>query len=336
MTPEKHAHCIKPLSIGRIDWEERARERPGAAVLGPGSAKQEVWLNGRDHLEGMALNFSWGFHREVGEWHAGARSHTHPYPECLFFVGLDTASVKYLGAEIEIGLGSERETHVFNEPTVVVVPAGMPHGPITTRRMFSPRGFGFFAAALNPLPEIAWREANGAGAPPDAAGGKYGHLVKSLKTGLITERKRPVLSRFTPEELAEREAMQKRTGFRPGPGSPDHMVWMYGKDLGNMNMNVAWGFCSQPGISQRGVNAHSHPEDEILVYMGTDPEHPDRLGAEIEIDLGPEHERRLFRDSSVILCPAGMPHGPIVTRWADRPFAFLLINLAKEVSMSFD
>ena len=71
MATGKHEHLIKPLSIGEINWEEKSR--PGASVVGPGNAKKEVWLNGRDHLEGMNFNFSWGVHNTLGDWHAGAK-----------------------------------------------------------------------------------------------------------------------------------------------------------------------------------------------------------------------------------------------------------------------
>ena len=155
MATGKYEHLIKPLSIGAMNWEEK-QGQPGASVIGPGNAKKEVWLNGRDHLEGLNLNFSWGVHNRLGDWHAGLDPHVHPYPECLFFVGLDTANVNYLGAEIECCLGEEQETYTFNEPTVIVIPAGLPHGPITTKRLFSPRGFGFFAADLNAAFEITW------------------------------------------------------------------------------------------------------------------------------------------------------------------------------------
>ena len=151
MATNKYEHLIKPLSIGAINWEEVT----GASVIGPGNANKEIWLNGRDHLEGLNLNFSWGVHN-ARRMARRLDPHVHPYPECLFFVGLDTANVNYLGAEIECCLGEEQETYTFNEPTVIVIPAGLPHGPITTKRMFSPRGFGFFAAELNSVSEITW------------------------------------------------------------------------------------------------------------------------------------------------------------------------------------
>ncbi len=329
----KHEHFIKPLSIGEINWEEKSR--PGASVIGPGNAKKEVWLNGRDHLEGLNFNFSWGVHNSLGDWHASSRSHVHSYPECLFFVGLDTANVNYLGAEIECCLGNEQEPYTFNEPTVVVIPAGVPHGPIATKRLFSPRGFGFYAAALAPAFDIAWVEKS-PDAKPIQSPGKYAHLVKSLKSGVIIERGKLNPSRLTPQQLARLEALQVKTGFKPGPGNADHLTWMFGKDLEGFNVNIAWGFCSRPGIWHRGVGAHFHPADEIMIFLGTDPDNVGSLGAEIEIDLGKEHERYLFDKPSAIACPAGFPHAPMVTRWVDKPFAFILINLAGDETMSFE
>ena len=329
----KHEHFIKPLSIGEINWEEKGR--PGASVIGPGNAKKEVWLNGRDHLEGLNFNFSWGVHNSLGDWHAGSKAHTHSYPECLFFVGLDTANVNYLGAEIECCLGSEQETYIFNEPTVIVIPAGVPHGPIATKRLFSPKGFGFYAAALAPAFDIAWVEKS-----PDAkrvqSTGKYAHLVKSLKSGVIIERGKLNLSRLAPQQLARLEALQIKTGFKPGPGNADHLTWMFGKDLEGFNVNIAWGFCSRPGIWHRGVGAHLHPADEIMIFLGMDPDNVRSLGAEIEVDLGKEHEKYLFDKPSAIVCPAGFSHAPMVTRWVDKPFAFILINLAGDETMSFE
>jgi hypothetical protein len=336
MATGKYEHLIKPLSIGAMDWEKKAQGRPGESAIGPGNAKKEVWLNGRDHLEGLSFNFSWGMHTTLGDWHAGLKPHVHSYPECLFFVGLDTANINYLGAEIEFCLGDERETYTFNEPTAIVIPAGMPHGPIATRRLFSPRGFGFYATALSAVFDINWLAGNRPDAKPVPSTGKYAHLIKSLKSGLMTQRRKLNSSRLTPAQLIQREEMQKKTGYRPGPGNADHLTWMYGEDLEKLNVNIAWGFCSQPGIWHRGVGAHAHSADEVLIFLGTDPDNTDYLGAEIEIDLGKEHERYLFDKPSAVVCPAGLPHAPVVTRWVDKPFAFLLINLAGDETVSFE
>ncbi|HSW38781.1 MAG TPA: hypothetical protein VLL97_04745 [Acidobacteriota bacterium] len=324
-----YEHLIKPLSAARSDREEKESS-------GPENPQQKIRLNGREHLEGMNLTFSWSIHRSSGDRHAGLKPHIHPYPECLYFTGLNTANAKYLGAEIEIRLGEEQESYLFNDPTAVVIPAGLPHGPVMTRKLFSPRGFGFFTAGLSDESNTRWIEPPNGRAVSDAPARKYAHLIKPLRSGLTTERRQFVASRFTPEQLAAREKMTRRTGFKSGPGDTDHLIWMYGRDLENLDINIAWGFSSSPGIWHRGMTAHAHPEDEALIYLGTDPDNSDYLGAEIEIDLGKEHERYLFDKPTVVLCPAGLMHGPMVTRWVDRPFAFLLINLAGDMTMSFE
>jgi hypothetical protein len=269
------------------------------------------------------------------------------------FVGLDTANVNYLGAGIECCLGEEQEICTFDEPTAIVIPAGLPHGPIHTTRMYSPRGFGFWAVELNPTCDITWLGEGVAGltadqkalAPeglkfaaaekllqtrPAQATGKYAHLAKPLKQALLVERGKLNPSRFTPEQFAEMEERSRKTGEKAGPGYADHLVMMSGKDLEGMQMSIFWGFCSQSGLWRRGAGAHVHPTDEILVFLGMDPQNENYLGAEIEIDMGAEHERHVIGTPSVIICPAGVPHTPIVTRWVDRPFAFFAVNLSGE------
>jgi hypothetical protein len=335
MASDKYKHLIKPLSIGAVDFEKLEKTQSRMAI-GPGNAGREIRLNGRDHLEGMNLNFSWGVHTTLGDWHAGLDPHVHPYPECLLFVGLDTANVNYLGAEVDCCLGEEQEIYTFNEPTVITVPAGMPHGPISTKRVFSPRGFGFWAVELNRVSEITWlgesvstlsveqKKAAPEGmnfaspekilrSKPAPATGKYAHLVKPISSGLLVER-----------------GKLKGGGEKLGPGNADHLILLTGKDLEGLDASIFWGFCSQPGIWRRGAGAHVHPADEALLYLGIDPDDQNRLGAEIEIDLGAEHERHLFNKPSVVICHAGTPHLPQVTRWVDRPFAFFAITLSGE------
>ena len=80
MASSKYGHLFKPLKMA---------EMPGQAQIfkNTGNADVNRWLNGRDHLEGLQLNFSWGFYTGLGDWHPGMDPHVHPYPECLVFVG---------------------------------------------------------------------------------------------------------------------------------------------------------------------------------------------------------------------------------------------------------
>jgi hypothetical protein len=351
----KYEHLIKPLNIGATNANDANKVvgRSGLLPIGPGNASREIRLNGRDHLEGLNLNFSWGIHTGVGDWHAGLDPHVHPYQRCLLFAGLDTANVNYLGAEISFCLGAEQETYAFNEPTVIVIPPGLPHGPITTNKIYSPKGFGCWAFELNSISETTWLgegvsslPAGQRGAPPEAtkfggaenilrtkprrATGKYTHLVKSLKSGLLIERRKLNPSKFKPDQPAGPVESALRTGGEPGPGNPDHLTWMRGEDLDGINANIFWGFCSQPGVWQRGAGSLVYPFDEVLVYLSADPNNMDSLGAEIEMDMGEEHERHIIDKPTAVICPAGTPHTSQVTRWVDKPFAFFAISLSGE------
>jgi len=322
MAKKKYEHLVKPLSHGALGKGSKAQ--PGQPVKGPGGANQKVWLNGRDHLEGMNLNFRWGLHNSPGEWMDGGGLHVHPYPECHVYAGLDTANVKYLGAQIEVCLGEEQEAYSCDEPTVVVIPAGMPHGPTITKRIFSPKGFGFYVAGLSSYPQTNWLKSK----KSTPSSGKYANLLKPIKSGLLTERGKFNPDRFSGEAATRRESQNR--GQQLGPGNADHLAWFYGRDLEGLDINLTWGFYSSPGIWHRGVGAHVHPADEILVFMGTNPENIDYLGAEIEIDMGNEHERYLFDKPTVVICPGGVPHNPVVVRWVDRPYAFCVIGLSGE------
>jgi len=324
-------HLIKPLSVGR---STRMSAKLGQVpfTLAPGIMSETLELNGQEHLDGLNLSFTWGVHNGLGEWYTDRDLHVHPYPECHMFVGLDTANVKYLGAQIECCLGEELETYTFDEPTAVVIPAGLPHAPVTTKRIFSNKGFGFYLAALSSTFQTERQERPAKAAP---SGGKYAHLVKPLKSGLVIERGKFNPARFTEEEIARRGETGDGNGMKLGPGNADHLTWMFGKNLEGLNVNMDWGFFSQPGLWHRGVGGHVHPTDEVLVYVGTDPTNIGSLGAEIEIDMGKEHERHLINRPSVVICPAGLQHAPIVTRWIDRPFAFFSINLSGKPNMTF-
>ncbi|MBN2419672.1 MAG: hypothetical protein JXL81_09835 [Deltaproteobacteria bacterium] len=356
MPQKKYEHLLKPLSMGRIEMPEilNADESRTSSFMGPGNADKIVWLNGRDHLEGLDLNFSWGFYSGLGDWHTGQDPHVHPYAECLVFVGLDSAKLNYLGAEIEVSLGKEQETYTFDEPVVVIIPAGLPHCPLITKRVFSPKGYGFFLLCLGAEPNTTWMgegvdeeslkimadlaEKQGLKLPmkssvskkrykknPVSPTGKYDHLVRPLSSGLFIERSdiRETLSASGSHYYNE----MKARGEIPGPGYADHLTWMFGKDLGDLNMNFNWGFYSSPGIWHRGIGARRNTAPEIQVIAGLDPGNIDYLGAQIEIELGEEHERYIIDKPTAVIRPAGMPYNPIVTRWVDRPFASYTIGL---------
>ena len=62
---------------------------------------------------------------------------------------------------------------------------------------------------------------------------------------------------------------------------------------------------------------HTHDFDEVLAFMGGDPEHPLELNGEIELYL--EDERYLLTKSCLVYIPAGVDHCPMNFLRVDRP-----------------
>jgi hypothetical protein len=99
---------------------------------------------------------------------------------------------------------------------------------------------------------------------------KYAHLIKPLKPFQLTEGGKIKPSRFKPEQLAQRIEDNKSNKMMLGPGNADFLTWLFGSDLGDLQVNMDWGFFSKPGLWHRGVGAHLHSVDEVLVYVGID------------------------------------------------------------------
>ncbi|MCR4392979.1 MAG: hypothetical protein NUV31_01255 [Dehalococcoidales bacterium] len=74
-------------------------------------------------------------------------------------------------------------------------------------------------------------------------------------------------------------------------------------------------------IAGHGPHIHKHPE--VLVALGTDPERPKDLGAEVELCMGPEMESHRFTESTLVYIPANFIHCPFRVLRVTRPFIFI-------------
>jgi hypothetical protein len=319
MAATRYGHLIKPLGFKGTRGRSKNYYEANNTVK---ETAKIARLNGQDHLEGLGISLAFEYHDGLGAWYGEDKPHTHRYPEIQFIVGLDTAAINYLGADVEYCLGNDMKTYQFSEPTVVVVPEGVPHGPVTTTRMYSTRGYACYRISLTATPEKA------PAGMTSVRGKTLARLVKPLKPNMMIQRKKLVAAMAS-------QPTRKGPVMSLGPGNADHLAWFYGKDLEGLSANMDWGFFSSPGLWHRGVGAHVHRADEVLVFVGTDPSCPGSLGADIEIDIGKEHERLHVTEPSVVVMPRGVPHGPFVTHWVDRPFAFFSVNLAGDPGMKF-
>jgi hypothetical protein len=72
-----------------------------------------------------------------------------------------------------------------------------------------------------------------------------------------------------------------------------------------------------------GHGPHTHPVPEVLVALGSDPEHPEDLGAEFELFMGEEMEKHIINKSALIYIPENTVHCPFTIKKVTRPFLFM-------------
>jgi len=280
MADTKYGHLLKKLKYEEVNGEYMTMPR------------------GAD-LEGIDLSFAWGYRRGLGPWGAdGGIKHTHPYGECLVFTGLDYDNPNSFPAEIELNLGENDEKYIIDSPTVVILPPGLPHSPLTTTRVDKP--YGFLAISLSG--EHALTEAPHADTP--ATDKQYQGLVKKLNM---------------------------RDLKRTKGGNADFFDWWSGKDIEGFNLNFTWAFHTGLGAWHER-DPHVHPADEALLFVGCDPDNPDYLGAKIEIAMGDgdDKEIHVFDTPTVVIAPVGLIHCPLITRRVDKPYSFSAISLNTE------
>ncbi|MCJ7604431.1 MAG: hypothetical protein MUO19_00140 [Dehalococcoidales bacterium] len=119
MAGAKYGHLIKNLSV---------------KDFGPGLARQGTEMNGQ--LLGYDVNVQYGAYWAAGKMgQPPIEPKVHDYDQVMIWMGTDTYDMGYLGAEVELCLGEEKEMHRITTATAVAVPQGTPYMPGNITRM---------------------------------------------------------------------------------------------------------------------------------------------------------------------------------------------------------
>ncbi len=120
MTETKYAKNVVTLPV---------RKGKGGSIMAAGA----------DILNGFQCHIIYAFAFEPGITGLSTKPHVHDYDEAIFFIGSDPVDFEDLGAEVEMAIGAEEEEkYTFTKATAVVVPKGVPHCPIRTKKIDKP------------------------------------------------------------------------------------------------------------------------------------------------------------------------------------------------------
>ena len=96
------------------------------------------------------------------------------------------------------------------------------------------------------------------------------------------------------------------------------MVFWIGPEPYGPYGTKAWGEIAH------GPHTHKHPE--LFIHLGTDLDNPMDLGAEVEMCVGPEMEKHIVTQSTIMYMPPHFVHGPWRVLNVTRPFLVVTIN----------
>ena len=65
-------------------------------------------------------------------------THKHNFAQYFYFFGSNPMDMTEFDAEVEFTFGAEKEKHVINSPTAVIVPPGVYHCPLNYAKVDKP------------------------------------------------------------------------------------------------------------------------------------------------------------------------------------------------------
>jgi len=97
-------------------------------------AKRVLWIDSNVVEGAFQMNTSWYF--DVPAKDPIFEDHVHDYDELIGFFGSNPNDPYDLGAEIEVTINGEM--HIINRTSLIFVPAGMKHMPLSIKKVDRP------------------------------------------------------------------------------------------------------------------------------------------------------------------------------------------------------
>jgi hypothetical protein len=242
--------------------------------------KRILWIDNNTVKGSFQMNCSWYLHPNT----KGLAPHAHDVDEIIGFFSNDPNNPYDLGAEIEFWIDTEQ--FVIRKSALFFVPAGVKHCPLILRRVDRPIvHFSVVTSSEYTIKDTGWKTLP----------------ASYYKQCLVTDLKMP------PEKQAIAKDYNKYAR---------RILWLDENVVpGAFHMNTAWYLKAGPTLENV---PHVHKDDdEIIGFLGNNPDDPADLGGEIEIRLG--DEQHIITRSSMVFVPAGLKHCPLVLRRVDRP-----------------
>ncbi len=104
----------------------------------------------------------------------------------------------------------------------------------------------------------------------------------------------------------------------------DQVAVAGGSDLDGTDFSLGWSYLTEPFLMVG--DAHTHDFDQIIFFLGGDPNNISEFGAEVEMHL--DNKKQVINYTSCVYIPAGLSHGPLDVKIVNKPVMFIDITLS--------
>jgi len=103
------------------------------------------------------------------------------------------------------------------------------------------------------------------------------------------------------------------------------------RDLNGADFSLGWSFLTEPFLMV--AEAHTHDFDQVIFFLGGDPNDIGEFGAEVEMHLGEPLEKHIIDYTACVYIPAGLMHCPLNIKAVKKPIMFIDVTLSPGLSI---
>ena len=102
------------------------------------------------------------------------------------------------------------------------------------------------------------------------------------------------------------------------------------QDLHGANFSLCWCYLTKPFYMV--AEPHTHEFDQLVMFLGGDPENVGDFDAEIEFAIGEDLEKHVITYPACFFVPKGTLHGELNITKINKPVMYMDITLSPTIS----
>jgi hypothetical protein len=257
----------------------------------------KIEFGGEKLSGGLDLDISWYSPSEP--FAMNDEIHTHDFDEYLCFLPGNPDNLNEYQAEIEISFGREGEKHLVDDPAIIYLPKGLPHGHLSFKKVVKP--VSYMKICLSP---------------------RYSTPMRIDETGFGKYIVNPTINNdvFGQRFYVNNELVGKEEKIVQNLSLEDKAH--------NFSLAMRWFSVKEPLVLYH--SPHTHEYKEYQLFMGGNPMNVEDFDSEVEISLGTEDEKHIIDSTTMVHIKEDLVHRQLNFKKVGKPLIFVNFFLLPE------